>query len=136
MTMTKATQETVVGEGLAAGCLKHGVTGITSSSIVLDGAFRRAWSAFPMAGHFPAVRTTLGRETIRLILAASARRRGHVAGWQQDRAWWAPYITQSDWTPDDVTEHLAELHGIPESAWSDLAKALIDDLGDRYVRRG
>lgn len=50
--MTKAMQETTVGEGLALGCLSLGIIAVTSNKMDVEFAFGRAWRNWPQADRF------------------------------------------------------------------------------------
>ncbi|MFC6021838.1 hypothetical protein ACFP2T_37460 [Plantactinospora solaniradicis] len=129
-------QETLVGEGLAAGCLSLGVSAVTTDFQRLNSSFARTWPAFPPAGTmFRGIKATLVRNDIRRILDMSSERRSHNAAWENRGAWWVPYISQDGWKPDDVTDLIAEGHGIPAGLWTSLAEAFVTALGDGHVRR-
>lgn len=133
--LSKAVQQTVVGEGLAAGCLRIGVIGVPASSAELDAGFRRAWAKFAYAETtFPAIKATLARNDVQTILSMSSRRHSAVAVWHDQGAWWSPEVTQTDWTPDDVVDHLSEVYEVTPTAWDNLAGDLADALGRGRMR--
>jgi diphthamide biosynthesis methyltransferase len=73
--MTKATQETAVGEGLAVGCLALGVTGVSSARVDVNLSLSHAWRNWPPARVFTVVKASLDRKDTRRILHDSANRR-------------------------------------------------------------
>lgn len=136
MTLSQAVQQTVVGEGLAAGCLQIGVTAITTSPLALDSSFRRAWSGFPLAATtFNLIKASMSRNDIQRILRTSSQHKVHVAAWDNEGAWWKPYLVHNYWTAQDVTEHLRESYGIAEEVWPPLAFTFVEALGDLHVQR-
>jgi hypothetical protein len=129
--MTKATQETAVGEGLAVGCLALGVTGVTSARVDVDLSFSHAWRNWPSAHIFPVVKASLDRNDLRRILHDSANRRwSMLAAWECGR-WYEPYL-RSDWT-EEAGESLADNTGVGLEDWTELARLFIERLGTDTV---
>jgi hypothetical protein len=62
--MTKATQETAAGEGLAVGCLALGVTAVTSARMDVDLSFSRL-AGLAVRARLPLVKASLDRVTSR-----------------------------------------------------------------------
>lgn len=134
--LTEANQLNIVGDGLAIGCLDHGVTAITANRQALDHAFRKAWRDFPLAASlFPSIKASLARCDIHKILSGSQRRKQSSVDWLQNGAWWEPSLRGLYDTIDEVAEEITDLHGIDRSQWTRLAKPFIDTLGDKHVRR-
>ncbi|MFI1194114.1 hypothetical protein ACH4T9_12765 [Micromonospora sp. NPDC020750] len=134
--LTKADQYTVIGDGLAVGCLDLAVTGLTSRKLELELAFNHAWRNFPLATRFPQVKADLTRCDILTILNDSPRRRWSRVSWIQNRAWWEPQLPDSHDDAGEVAESIASLYGISREQWTGLARPLVDRLGDDHVRRG
>ena len=90
--MTKALDESMVGQGLAVACLALGVTGVTSDRIAFERAFRHAWRDWPHVRQFPTIRADFERSSIGRIVHKSAGRRGPLlAAWESGR-WLTPYL--------------------------------------------
>ncbi len=75
MTLSKATQETAVGEGLALGCVALEVDAVEGSKMDLEFAFRRAWRSWPYHSTFAVVRADVARDDLLRILGKSEGRR-------------------------------------------------------------
>ena len=132
--LTKAQQETAVGEGLAVGCLAIGVIAVTSEKMAVELAFVRAWREWAWSSPFPVIHATHARNDLLRILHASPRRRGSVlAGWSSDREH-QPYLPV-DWGVDEAGESLESWTGVPLQGWVELARAFVEDLGEAKVRR-
>jgi hypothetical protein len=130
--MTKATQETAVGEGVAVGCLALGVTAITSARVDVDLSFSYAWRNWPSSRVFPVVKASLDRNDLRRILHDSANRRwSMLAAWECGRMY-EPYL-RSDWTIEEAGESLAENTGVGLEAWMELARLFVERLGPDNV---
>jgi hypothetical protein len=130
--MTKATQETAVGEGLAVGCLALGVTGVSSARVDVNLSFSHAWRNWPPARVFTVVKASLDRNDIRRILHGSANRRwSMVAAWECGR-WHEPDL-RSDWTIEEAGESLADNTGVGLDAWTELARVFVERLGPDKV---
>lgn len=126
--MTKAVQETVVGEGLALGCLQLKVASMTSNRLSLESAFRRAWTSWPQVDQFPGIHASLARTDLMHIVRHSTRRRGLVlAQWEEARVL-SPVLVWGD-TAEEAGELLEETSGVPFMAWVALADAFIEGLG-------
>ncbi|MGI8723031.1 MAG: hypothetical protein ACR2JG_12480 [Geodermatophilaceae bacterium] len=127
MTLSKATQETAVGEGLAVGCVALEVDAIEGSKMDLEFAFRRAWRSWPYRSTFPVVRAVVARDDLLRILGKSGgRRSAHLSGWASQ--WpFVPYVAES-WTVEDVAEILRGSTGVPLAGWVELAQAILDEL--------
>jgi hypothetical protein len=127
-------QETVVGEGLALGCLSLGISAVTANKMSVESAFGRAWRSWPQAYLFRAVHASIARNDLLRIVARSTRRRGVViASWDVGRVL-EPILEWGD-TVEEAGELLAENSGLPFSEWIALAKAFTDHLGADNVHR-
>jgi hypothetical protein len=135
-TMTKAQQETAVGEGLAVGVLAVGVEAVTSSKVSVEFAFRRVWRDWPPRSLFGQVRADVERDSIIRILRDSEDRRGsYVAYWTFDGPEYVPVLRQ-DWRVEECGDAIAEGSGVPFAQWVELAEAFVTALGEDEVRRG
>ena len=124
-----------MGEGLAIGCLEHGVVSVTSTKMTLEFAFMRAWRDWRWASTFPVVRASLERNDLLRILHDSERRRGSiVAAWSCGRRM-EPHLRMDGWDINDGAEVLQAECGVPLSGWSDLASVFVADLGEDNVTR-
>jgi hypothetical protein len=54
--MTRARQETIVGEGFALGCVAVGRDSFNGQKMSIEFAFAHAWTRWPYSARFPAVR--------------------------------------------------------------------------------
>jgi hypothetical protein len=131
---SKVRQHTSVGEGMALGCLLHGVAGVTKSTSDLEWAFRRAWRDWPWAEGFPAVLATFPRNDVLRIIVQSPRRRGAiVAQWDDEGAVYSPVFFGD--TLDGAGDVLATRCGVPLRAWGGFAEVFLARLGANGVRR-
>jgi len=125
--MTKAAQETAVGEGLALGLVALGVDSFNGSKMSVEFAFQRAWRNWPHRGRFPAVHADVAlNDLLRIIGKSEGRRSAHLSGWA---AQW-PFVAyvREDWKVEEVGELLESSSGVALNAWIELARAFIDDL--------
>lgn len=132
--MTKAQQETMVGEGLAVGVLSLGVVAVTSNRLAVSSAFARAWRSWAHSGRIPSVRVDLAREDIFRILGASSGRRGPITADWSTGGEYVPNLLP-DWSLEEAGDHIGEAAGVPHAAWVNLARAFVADLGEDAVRR-
>jgi hypothetical protein len=125
--MTKARQETIVGEGFALGCVIVGRESFNGQKMSIEFAFEHAWRDWPFAARFPAVRADAQRNSLIGIIDRSPRRRSScLAGWASE--WpFTPYIEES-WSPAEVADLLAHECGVPEKGWRELAQLFLDHL--------
>jgi hypothetical protein len=133
--MTKAVQETTVGEGLAVGCLLQSVTAVIYSKLPVQSAFRHAWPRWEPRSRFPVVRGTVERTDIWRLLNAHDRRRGAWhATWERAGSWLVPRV-RDPWDVHEAAEAIAEHSGVGVSDWIELAETFIRDLkAEQYVR--
>jgi hypothetical protein len=124
--LSRAVQETAVGEGLALGCIALQVDVVEGSKMDLEFAFRRAWSGWPYRSTFPVVRADVRRDDLLRILGKSERRRSaHLTGWASQ--WpFVPYIAET-WSVEDAGTILEGSTGVPLAGWVELAQAFVDD---------
>lgn len=133
--MTKAAQQTYVGEGLAIGCLALGVVAIVSDKMDVEFSFRHAWRNWSHASRFPQVRASAERDDIMRILDSSLGRRGaHLAQWVVTGPEFEPSLRQ-DWEFDEFREHLAEFSGVGLDGWVDLARTFTGRMQYEHVQR-
>jgi len=132
--VTRARDTTMVGQGLAAACLAHGVTAITANKLSLEFAFGSAWRAWPAARQFPDVHGSFDRNDILHMLRKSEGRRSPlVAAWSDEQGWWAPYVLQE---LDDAAYLLPRFE--PNVTWSDwlsLATGFLSNLKPEEIER-
>lgn len=132
--LTKAAQETAVGEGLAVGCLALEVIAVTAEKMAVEFAFRRAWRDWEWSSPFPAIHASHARNDLLRILRASPRRRGAIiAAWSSGRVY-EPHL-RGDWNLAEAGEILESATGVPLRGWMELARAFTEDLGDHKVWR-
>lgn len=105
--MTKACQETIVGEGFALGCVGVGRDSFNGQKMSLQFAFEHAWKRWPHSARFPSVRADIQRKSLIGIIARSPRRRSPgLAGWASE--WpFTPYVEEG-WSPSEVADLLAD----------------------------
>lgn len=134
ITLSKAMQETAVGEGLALGCVALGVDAIGGSKIDLEFAFRHAWRAWPYRSTFPVVHADADRDDLlRILNKSEGRRSAHLSGWASQ--WpFVPYVAET-WTVEDVAEILQSSTGVPFAGWIELARTFVDDLNTDHEDR-
>lgn len=132
--LSKAVQETDVGEGLALGLVALGVTSFTDSKMSVEFAFQRAWRDWAYRSRFPAVHADVVRnDLLRIIGKSEGRRSAHLSGWASE--WpFVPYVRE-DWNLEDVGELLESSSGVPLGAWVELARVFIDDLRGKQGHR-
>ncbi|MEV0732246.1 hypothetical protein [Polymorphospora sp. NPDC050346] len=133
--LSKATQYTLIGDGLALGCHDLGIVAVTSKTLELELAFNAAWRDFPLATTmFAQVHASLARSDIHIILGGSPRRRWSRVAWEQHGAWWRPGPPGTlDW--DDIADSIADLYGITRQRWTELAGPFARRLRDENVQR-
>ncbi|GAA3596740.1 hypothetical protein GCM10022198_20890 [Klugiella xanthotipulae] len=124
VTLTKTRQHTIVGEGLALGCLAVGIEGLSNNKLTIDRAFRFAWVRWEYSKRFPGLNAGPRFDDILAILEKSSGRTGKpVAAFRAEPGWgFVPYLTA---TVSNVTEagaRLEETSGIPLTAWKALAE--------------
>ncbi|MGB6161548.1 MAG: hypothetical protein WCF33_21580 [Pseudonocardiaceae bacterium] len=130
--LTKAQQETSVGEGLAVGCLAIGVLAVTSEKMAVELAFVRAWRKWAWSSRFPTIHATHARNDLLRILHDSPRRRRSVlAEWSSDHMY-QPYLRE-DWEVEEASESLESWTGVPLRGWVELARAFVEDLGEAKI---
>jgi hypothetical protein len=81
------------------------------------------------------VNVSVGQATIYRILDKSERRRGPiVAWWEQQVPYYEPVLAET-WTVEDAAELLQDITGgVGLPAWSSLAQAFIDAMGEDRIR--
>jgi hypothetical protein len=129
--MTKARQETIVGEGFALGCVGVGRESFSGQKMSIEFAFEHAWTRWLYRARFPAIRADVQRNSLIGVIDRSPRRRSsRLAGWASE--WpFAPYVDEN-WSPEEVADLLAGECGVPFEGWRQLAQMFLDHL-DRAV---
>jgi hypothetical protein len=129
--MTKAAQETAVGEGLALGLVALKVGNFNGSKMSVELAFQRAWRDWPHSRRFPVVHADVARnDLLRIIRKSEGRRSPHLSGWASQ--WpFVPYV-HGDWETEEIGELLELSSGVPLNAWIELARAFVDNLQGRH----
>jgi hypothetical protein len=113
---------TVVGEGLALGCVAAGLSEFNGQKLSIELSLQQAWRGWPYRDHFPAVHVNIERNDLLGIVWRSPRRRGpHVTGWAGEWAF-LPYVEDA-LELDEAGEILQEQCGVPLSGWHQLAEA-------------
>jgi len=131
--LTKVGQETAIGEGLALGCLRLGVVGVSADEPAVDAAFAHAWRNWSEAQFFDSVNAAADRNDISRILDRSERRRHAIyAAWSCGPTL-RPYVR--DWTLDEVAAGLLETTLVTGDQWEELARDFTAQLGDEHVVR-
>ena len=122
---TKGPEHTLLGEGLAIGCVAAGIKSLPNdTSFDLD--FRQAWREWPWSPQFLQVHAGPVRDDIEGILHRSANRAGPIlAWWTIDRSY-SPVLAD-DW---ELSDYLEVLHQrtdgrVPGTAWADLAQRIV-----------
>jgi hypothetical protein len=125
--MSKAVQQTAVGEGLALGCIALQRESFNGQKTSIELAFRHAWRAWEHSGRFPAVRADNHRDDLLGIIRRSPRRRSaQLSGWATE--WPFVPVLADGWEIDDVAELLASQTGVPLSGWESLARLFLERL--------
>lgn len=126
--LTKARQQTAVGEGLAIGCIALGHTELSANKMAVEFAFQRAWRDWPQARMFPQIRAGLDRNDIYYqIMGRSGNRQGpRLAYWNVGRTLRPQLSEGSDM--EDAEDLIEKFYELPMSAWANLARAFCDDL--------
>lgn len=92
--MTQATEESEVGQGLAAALIDRGVAAVTARRLTLQLAFIHAWRAWPHSATYRHIRADYDRNSIETIIRRSERRRGApLAAWLCGQ-WMEPYLRE------------------------------------------
>lgn len=117
--LSKAHQQTILGEGLALGAVLSGLDSLTGNPTTLKLDFRAAWRAWPHASRLPVIKAGPSQDDVLHILGKSSRRSTmHVAEWHG--SWpFVPVILQ-DWSSDELAESIHE--DIPAESWRDLVR--------------
>ena len=125
--MTALQQRTMVGEGLAIGCVSLNNTDLPADKFAVEAAFRYAWPRWRGAGLFPQVRADLSRNDVLLhVIYPSEQRRGVlIAAWRTGRVL-RPYLMAEDMTPAEAADMLSGDVGLDLAAWQDLAAGFLD----------
>lgn len=134
-TLSKADQQTLVGDGLAIGCLDIGITGLTAKKTELELSFNHAWRNFPLASTvFRQVHGDIERTDILAIFHKSPRRRSGRVTWEQNGPWWEFDLDVED--VEDVAGVISDVYGVGRDAWTTFTRSLAERLGEENIRRG
>jgi hypothetical protein len=127
MSVSKATQETEVAQGLALGALMLGVDDVTGKKTTLEYAFRDAWRDWPHAERYPVIKTGPTYDDVFRVMDKSTRPpRNRLVHWKSQ---W-PYVPARlvDWDDQKVADVINE--DIPAAHWADLVRIwLLPTLG-------
>jgi len=117
--MTKASDQTVLGQGLALGTIMLGVDSVMAQKQRLELDFRRAWRAWPHRDKFSQIKAGPESDDLLHILNASGRSpRSKFAFWASE--WpFIPVLEFEHWSYKDVAESIDDT--IPAEAWRELA---------------
>ncbi len=120
--LSKADQETAVGQGLALGCVALEGESFNTAKMTVELAFVHAWRSWSSRSHFPAVRAKLSRNDLLRIISKSPRRRStHLTGWSNE--WpFVPFISEH-WSIKDVAELLEGQTKVPSPGGSTWLKS-------------
>ena len=117
--MSKASEETASGEGLALGAVMLGIEGVTGNKTTLEFSFRTAWKNWPYRSHFPIIKAGPRRDDVFHILQkSSSRSTHHVAEWHG--AWPFLPVLLYHWTFRELADSIHQ--NIPAEAWRDLVQ--------------
>jgi hypothetical protein len=134
--MSRPTELAMIGQGLAAGCISHGVTAVTANKMELEPAFRRAWRGWRMARRYGSIRADFNRNDAQMIIRDCHRRQSaYLATWVDGGGWYIPEL-RGEWDLADA-EHLLSVYtdGAPWADWINLSGVFIDELGDDNIWR-
>jgi hypothetical protein len=117
---TKARQQTIVGEGLALGCVGVGLVEFSDHKMTIELSLEQAWRDWQYRDFFPAVHVGIARNDLLGIVHRSPRRRGpRVAGWAGE--WpFLPYV-EDGLELAEAGDVLEGESGVPLSGWLQLA---------------
>ncbi|MEJ2888849.1 hypothetical protein [Actinomycetospora aeridis] len=131
--LTRARQETEIGEGLAVGCLVAGVHAVGAAA-GLDPALVGALGPWPWAARYPALHRTPRLDD---VLRRSAGRRGNrVARWTPSRDAFVPQLCDDAWDLFAACVRLEETTAVPARRWCELADRFLRLLDQELVWRG
>ncbi|WP_433802611.1 hypothetical protein [Actinomycetospora sp. CA-084318] len=130
-TLTRARQQTEMGEGLAVGCLVVGVTGLDPATA--DDALRTALETWPWATRYPALRRNPAvHDTMR---TSPGRRALTIAQWVFSRGLAVPQLRDDEWDLPNACVRLEEATAVPARRWLDLTRAFLERLPDDAIWR-
>lgn len=132
-TLTRARQQTEIGEGLAVGCLVAGVHAI-STAAALDAALVRALEPWPWAARYPAVRRTPRLDDV--LRRSVGRRASHIARWSASGGQFVPQLCDDEWNLTSACVQLEDTTAVPARRWCELAQAFLGGLDEALVWRG
>lgn len=119
--MSRATELTDVGQGLATAMLAIGVEAVTSSKMDLEFAFIHAWRDWPHARKFPTIRADHTRNDILGMLNGSARRKGSYLGFWEVGQWAYPML-RDGMDLADAADLMPKYTGVAWEDWLHFAR--------------
>jgi hypothetical protein len=119
----------VLAECLAVATLSIGEREYDVPAQDFERAFATAWSQWPEASQFAAVRP---EQIVRLL--DGPRTVGDAIAHWQSRGPFRPSLTNGYREPADVAELIADYTGIPLPAWEELARGVAAAIGQLTVR--
>jgi hypothetical protein len=124
--MTRASEQTALGQGLALGAIMLGVENVMSSKLTLELSFRRAWRIWPTSRLFKSINAGPRADDIVHVLHASGRKpRNKFAFWESE--WpFVPVQEFDDWTSDEVAECIDG--SVSAADWSSLVDLWVDGM--------
>jgi hypothetical protein len=131
--LTRARQETEIGEGLAVGCLVAGVHAI-STAATLDVALVGALESWPWAARYPAVRRNPHLDDV--LRRSAGRRSSRIARWSPSGGQFVPQLCDDEWDLAAACVTLEETTAVPARRWCELSEAFVRGLDNALVWRG
>ena len=127
--MSKATEQTALGQGLALGARMLSVDSVMANKMNLELDFRRAWRDWPYRSRFPLIKAGPHSDDLLIVLHASGRRpRSKFAYWESE--WpFIPVLEFDDWTYEEVAAIITA--AVPAVAWRDLVELWLKDMTGR-----
>lgn len=128
---TDARQRNAVSEGFALGLLMCGRHELPNDKLRLESAFRGAYEGWAYRDEFPRVLKDTGYgpglDLVWVMLHGDSKLRTRNLHWERSPGLWTVVPNR---TPLDGASDLARsIDGdVPAEAWSDLARAFLDDL--------
>ncbi|MFC5137004.1 hypothetical protein ACFPK1_02070 [Actinomycetospora rhizophila] len=132
-TLTRARQQTEVGEGLAVGCLVAGVHAISAAG-ALDAALVGALASWPWAARYPAVRRTPRLDDV--LRRSAGRRSSHIARWSPSGGVFVPQLCDDEWDLAAACAKIEEATAVPARRWLELSEVFVQGLDETLVWRG
>lgn len=125
---SKATQETVIGDGLAIGCISLGASEIPGNKLNARLAFQAAWHGWSPARDFPDVHASTDTDDFYRILNQCAGRRTGVMAWEIRGVLVPRRRHLLDWQLEDVAAHVGSDFGLTLREFEQLAGKFLTGL--------